>query len=146
MPCRLRRQALNLLCAGLIALAIFVPMLRVWHDYPYDMWQRVINRTTEHEREYQASPASVLAANMGRALLMFNVRGDRSWFTAVPHAPLLDEITGALFMLGVAAWLARLAVRRDPVDTFVILAGLIMLLPSALALAFPKENPHAARQ
>lgn len=139
------RQGINLLCAGLVALAIFVPMLRVWHDYPQDLWNRVINRTTESEVALQGEATAIFLNNYVLALKMFNVKGDVSWFSAVPNAPMLDTITGGLFLLGLMAWIIRLRLRRDPVDAFVILAGMIMLLPSALAIAFPNENPSATR-
>ncbi len=139
------RQGLNLLFAGLIAAVIFVPMLRVWHDYPQDLWNRVINRTTSNEVAINGTVSSVLADNYRKALGMFNVRGDSSWFSAVPGAPLLDRITGGLFILGLLGWMVRLKLRRDPVDAFLIAAGLILLLPSALAVAFPIENPSATR-
>lgn len=139
------RQVLNLALAGLVALAIFVPMLRVWHDYPGELWNRVINRTTSSERAIEGSASAVLFQNYIDALRMFNLRGDGAWISALPGAPMLDLITGGLLVMGVLAWLVRLRIRRDPVDAFVILAGMIMLLPSALALAFPIENPSATR-
>src|SRR5574341_1287425 len=98
------RQARNLALAGLVALAIFTPMLG-----------------------------------------MFNFEGDGSWFSAIPGQPMFDVVGGALFVVGVIAWAVRLRVRRDPVDLFIVLAGLVMLLPSALAIAFPIENPSATR-
>jgi hypothetical protein len=141
----LGRQSLNLALAGLVAFAIFVPMLRVWHDYPADVWNRVVNRTTSSEVAIQGSPVLILADNYWKALGMFNRRGDVSWFSAVPGEPMLDLIAGGLFVLGLMAWLVRLRIRRDPADVFVLVAGLIMLLPSALAIAFPIENPSATR-
>jgi hypothetical protein len=139
------RQLANLALAGLIALAIFVPMLRVWHDFPAELWNRVINRTTSSEVAIAAPPLQVFTQNYLDALRMFNVRGDTAWISALPNAPMLDLITGSLFVLGVAAWLVRLRVRKDPADGFVLAAGLVMLLPSALAIAFPIENPSATR-
>jgi hypothetical protein len=139
------RQAINLALAGLVALAIFTPMLRVWHDYPAQLWDRVINRTTSSEVPIQGSPAGVFARNYADALLMFNLKGDSSWFSALLGAPMLDLFTGILFVLGLAAWLVRLRVRRDPVDAFILIAALVMLLPSALSIAFPLENPSATR-
>jgi hypothetical protein len=50
-----------------------------------------------------------------------------------------------LLVLGLIAWIVRLRVRRDPVDAFLLAAGLLMLLPSALSIAFPIENPSATR-
>jgi hypothetical protein len=141
----LGRQAVNLGLAGLIALAFFVPMLRVWHDFPTQLWHRVINRTTSTEAAIVGAPAAILAENFRDALLMFNQRGDVAWISAVPNKPLMDAVTGLLLVLGTAGWLVRLRLRRDPADWFVLLAGLIMLLPSALAIAFPIENPSATR-
>lgn len=141
----LARQGANLALAGLVALAIFVPMLRVWHDYPRDLWARVVNRTTESEVAIEGQPVEVLAGNLRDALGMFNVRGDVAWISAVPNKPLLDRVAASLLVLGVLGWAARLAVRRDPADAFLLAAGLIMLLPSALAIAFPIENPSATR-
>ncbi len=139
------RQGLNLIFSGIVALVIFVPMLRAWHDFPNEVWNRVINRTTDSEVALQGSANEIFFDNFGKALRMFNVRGDGSWFTAVPDAPMMDVITGSLLILGFAAWLVRLRVRRDPVDAFLLAAGLIMLLPSALSIAFPIENPSATR-
>ncbi|MBN1430759.1 MAG: hypothetical protein JXB07_20485 [Anaerolineae bacterium] len=139
------RQMLNLALSALIALAIFVPMLRFWHDAPFEMWNRVINRTTDNEVAIQGTPAQVFADNYIKALGMYNVSGDHSWFNAVPREPALDMISGALLVLGLSAWSIRLLIRRDPVDLFFLMAGLVMLLPSALAIAFPIENPSLTR-
>ena len=141
----LSRQTLNLALAGLVAFAIFVPMLRVWHDYPQELWNRVINRTTESERTIEDEPLDIFLNNYADALRMFNVHGDMAWISAVPGRPMLDRIAGGLFVLGILAWGVRLARRRDPADAFILAAGLIMLLPSALAIAFPIENPSATR-
>jgi hypothetical protein len=139
------RQALNLSLCGLVALAVFVPMLRFWHDAPVEMWRRVITRTTSGEAEIQGSGAQVFLDNLIGVLGMCHIRGDSSWFSAVPREPALDAVTGVLLVMGVVAWAVRLRLRRDPVDLLVVLAGLIMLLPSALAIAFPVENPSLAR-
>ncbi len=141
----LARQVANLTLAGLVALAIFVPMLRVWHDYPQDLWNRVVNRTTESEVTIEDTAVSVFADNYRDALGMFNVRGDIAWISAIPGKPFLDRVAGVLFVLGVATWLVRLTLRRDPADGFLLAALLIMLLPSALAIAFPIENPSTTR-
>ncbi|NDJ53841.1 MAG: hypothetical protein GYB68_12270, partial [Chloroflexi bacterium] len=139
------RQSLNLVAAGLVALAIFVPMLRVWRDAPDQLWNRVINRVTENEVSIEGTAAGVFAENYADALRMFNVQGDVAWISAVPNLPTLDVIAGMLLILGVMVWLVRLRLRGDPVDLFFIVAGLIMLLPSALAIAFPIENPSNTR-
>ncbi len=140
-----QKQLTNFVLAGMVSLVFFVPMLRVWHDYPDQLWNRVINRTTASEVDIPGAPLAIFAENYQNALLMFNKQGDAAWISAVPGEPMLDRVTGALFIVGVLAWLVRLWQRRDPADVFAVLAVMIMLLPSALAIAFPIENPSATR-
>jgi hypothetical protein len=135
----------NLIIAGVVAFVIFVPMGRFWADSPETLWGRVINRTTSSEVAIAGSPFAIFISNLGNALLMFNWKGDVAWISAIPTAPLLDIVSGSLFILGLLAWAVRLAVRRDPVEGIVPLAIVILILPSALAIAFPIENPSATR-
>ncbi len=139
------RQVLNLTAAGIIAVVMFVPMLRVWVDFPQQLWNRVINRTTNNEAEIQGNAAIVLADNYYDAVRMYNFEGDQAWISSVPGQPALDLVTGALLIFGISVWLVRLWLRRDPADWFVLAAILLMLLPSALAIAFPTENPSTTR-
>lgn len=139
------RQALNLTAAGLIAVVMFVPMLRVWVDFPQQLWNRVINRTTSNEATIQGSAAVVFADNYYDAIRMYNFEGDGAWISAAPDEPTLDIISGALLVLGVSIWLVRIWLRRDAADWFLLVAIILMLLPSALAIAFPAENPSTTR-
>lgn len=86
-----------------------------------------------------------LAENMRNALLMFNRRGDIAWINGAPARPALDPWTGALFLAGLVAWARRIQRERSMAATLVPLALFIMLLPSALALSFPHENPSHTR-
>jgi len=140
-----RRLLGHLAVAGLLALVIAVPMGRFWADSPDILWNRVVNRTTSSEVPIAGSPTLVFLQNLRDALLMFNWRGDAAWISAVPGEPLLGVVSGFLFILGLLAWGVRLAIRRDPVEGLVPVAIFIMLLPSALAIAFPIENPSATR-
>jgi hypothetical protein len=57
----------------------------------------------------------------------------------------MDIVTGTFLIVGSAAWLVRLFRRRDVVDWLVLPALFVMLMPSALSIAFPVENPSATR-
>ncbi|MFN8376630.1 MAG: hypothetical protein U0694_27635, partial [Anaerolineae bacterium] len=78
-------------------------------------------------------------------LLMFNWKGDVAWISNIPNYPEMDNLTGSFFVIGLAAWLARMLRRRDPVDWLMPAALFIMLLPSALSIAYTVENPSATR-
>jgi hypothetical protein len=84
----------------------------------------------------------VFLDNLKRSALMFNVEGDHVARYNVPFVPQMGVITGALMLAGVAWALARW--RRG--HNLVILAMLAaMIVPPALAIAFPGEVPNAGR-
>ncbi len=150
----------------IIAGIIFVPLFGVAQQYPDDFWRRTSGRllgddviqTTDEagnivEREATAEERmaalrenlNILVNNIRNVLLMFNWKGDVAWINGAPNRPAMDTVTGALLIVGLAAWLARMVRRRDPADWLMPLALFIMLLPSALSIAYPVENPSATR-
>jgi len=161
-----RALLLNLAAAGAIAFVAFVPLFRFSIEYPEDFWRRTSGRLfgdaimqdTNEAGELifrQATLEERLAAfnqnlpalmtNLRNALLMYNWKGDVAWINNAPNYPTLDPAAGALFLVGLAAWLARMLLRRDPADWLMPPTIFIMLLPSALAIAYPIENPSATR-
>lgn len=161
-----RHYLLNTAVLVTIAFVCFVPLFGFWLQYPDDFWRRTQGRLlgddiiqTVNEQgqivERQATLQErldalnrnlpILASNLRGALLMFNWKGDVAWINAAPNRPAMDTVTGALLIVGLAAWLARMVRRRDPFDWLVPLALVIMLLPSALSIAYPIENPSHTR-
>lgn len=133
-----------LLGAGASVL-VFLPLLRYWHDEPDMFWFRAMTRLSDAERSLPGAPWQILLENVKDALLMFNYRGGPVWVNTVPGDPVLDPVTGGLFVLGVAFVLWRLLFRGDRRGTYLLLSLFILLLPSALSLAFPGENPSVVR-
>jgi hypothetical protein len=133
-----------LVAAGATVLAV-LPMARYAYEFPHDFFRRTLTRSTAAERPVAGDPIVVFLDNVKNGLLAFNWRGDVSWLHNLPSDPLLDPVSGALFVLGVCylGWL--LLHRRDVRAAYLGSAFLILLLPSALALAFPIENPSASR-
>ncbi len=142
-----RRYAVNSVALVLIALAVFVPMARFMFESPEHFWMRTIGRLGG-EPDVAAGnvdPVGQLINNYNIAIWMYAWKGDVQWISNVPNQPHMDPLSVSLLALGVAAWLARLVRRHDPVDLTLVFVAAIMLLPSALALAFPNENPSATR-
>jgi len=160
------RYVLNLAVLVVVAFVIFVPLFGYWLQYPDDFWRRTQGRllgddlitTTDEEgrlverratlqERFEAfqENAPILANNIRTALLMFNWKGDVAWINGAPNQPAMDTFTGALLIIGLAAWLARMIRRRDVFDWLIPLALVIMLLPSALSIAYPVENPSHTR-
>jgi hypothetical protein len=147
-------------------LSVFVPLLTFSLQYPNDFWRRTSGRllgddliqTTDEKGNLVERVATlperleafkqnwpILTDNIRNALLMYNWKGDVAWINAAPNRPAMDVITGALLIVGLAAWVVRMIRRRDVVDWLMPVMLFIMVLPSALSIAYPVENPSATR-
>lgn len=141
-------RALVLNSALLFTLALFVvmPLARYATEHPEMVWYRAATRLVgEQHNSIVGNPLDVFARNLVNAALMFNWTSDAAWPNALPNDPALDYVSGGLFVLGVTYALYRLARARENAYAFVLGGLAVMLLPSALALAFPNENPSVVR-
>ena len=140
-----RQWIINLVVFVWIAALVFLPLARYWSDRPQMFWSRSMTRL---EGDYGVTPQNVgltLAHNTLRALGMFNVVGDTVWANTVAGKPALDQVGGAIFLLGVMAALYRIIKHRDWPWLMAILSGIVLLIPSILSVAFPAENPSVVR-
>lgn len=164
----LLRYVINFTALVIISAVVFVPLARYWMEYPTNFWERTGGRlfgedtiqvkdnegnvigirepTPEERTEAFQKNITVLFDNYRKAALMFNVRGDNAWITGDPNGtPQLDLYTGAFFILGLGMVIARIVRRRDPVDVLLPVGVLIMILPTALSIAYVIEVPSATR-
>jgi hypothetical protein len=163
---QLQRHIMHLGVLVVIAMVVFVPLFTFSLQYPNDFWRRTSGRllgddliqTTDAEGNLVQRVASlderieafkqnwpILTGNIRNTLLMYNWKGDVAWINAASNRPAMDIFTGALLIVGLAAWLVRMIRRRDAVDWLIPVMLFIMLLPSALSIAYPVENPSATR-
>ncbi len=161
-----RHMFMNMVALVLVAFAVFVPLFRYTVDYSEDFWRRTSGRlfgdavmettdangnlierapTIQEELAAFEKNVPVLLDNFRNALLMYNWKGDVAWINNAPNEPAFDVVTGGLLIIGIGAWLARMIKRRDPFDWALIPLIIIMMLPSALSIAYPIENPSATR-
>ena len=158
-----RSYVLNFVALVLVSLAVFLPLGRYMTEHPSEFWERTAGRlfgdayVTNPDGSTTAIPISnriaAFVANMPelandfvKSALMFNWKGDRAWFSGAPDGtPALDFLTGALFIVGLGIVVVRIWRRRDPVEVLLPISILIMILPSALAIAFPIEVPSFTR-
>jgi hypothetical protein len=137
----LRAAGDGLVLVGTAALAA-LPLLRYAVDHPGAFWGRSSARLGESAGGHAVA---TLAGNLRDAVLAFHWIGDDTLVTLERHAPFLDPVTGAALIAGAATIAYGVLPRRDVVAASVALAGAVLLLPSALSIAFPDENPSAAR-
>ncbi len=137
---RVRR---SLLLALLVALLVSLPMLRyMLVDGREQFWFRPLTRVGEVEEAYPGPLEEILLGNLLRTAGMFHIRGDVVFRVNVPEDPHLDGVTGSLFLLGLPLLLVRW---QRGGNALVLTFFVVMLLPTALALAFPREVPGAVR-
>lgn len=156
----------NLGILTLIAFVIFVPLLGYSLENPEDFWRRtsgrlfgdevtqetneageIVYRTPSLQERAEAFVTNLptLTSNLRNAILMYNWKGDVGWFQNYPNEPAFDIVTGGLLVVGAGAWIGRMLRRRDPGDWTIMLAFWVLLLPSALSIAYPIENPSFTR-
>ncbi|MCC6615270.1 MAG: hypothetical protein IT320_17480 [Anaerolineae bacterium] len=160
------QYVVNFIALVVVAFAVFVPLFRFSYDYPEDFWRRTsgrlfgdsITQMTDEDGNliardptlselWEAFQANIpaLAQNIRNALLMYQYKGDVAWINGSPNRPAFDAASGALLMAGLGGWLAWMLRRRDPALWLIPPAIFVLILPSALAIAFPIENPSATR-
>ena len=139
-----RKYIVNCVLIVAVALIVFAPLLRYSTDHPGEFWYRVLTRLSSEERVL-ASPVQTFARNGLDAALMFNWTGDDAWPNSIPGDPALDYVSGGLYLFGIIYALYRALRYRERAYAFVLIGLAIMLLPTALSLAFPNENPSNAR-
>ncbi|MCS7251070.1 MAG: hypothetical protein RMK32_03805 [Anaerolineae bacterium] len=129
----------------LTAVPLLAPMLRFVLESPEFFFYRLMTRVSDWEKPIEGNPILILADNLRRALLMFHWTGDEVYVATIPLRPMLDPMMAALLALGGVAAMLWMLRHRDPAPLAVLVCGLIMLLPSAYNLSFPRENPSAVR-
>jgi len=139
------RVAAGVATASLVAFLVAVPMLCYAYAFPGPFFHRSLTRTTSLEAPLRQPVLWQFLDNVRRALLMFNWRGETNWFVCGNGQPMLDPVTAALFALGLSYLMWLVLRRRDSRPLYLVSALLILIVPSALALAFPVENPSANR-
>lgn len=172
MWCRLRQRGQWRLYLGhlailiVVAFVVFIPLFRFSVEYPNLFWMRTQGRlfgddviqtvdengvvreriaTLTERLEAFNKNLPILSDNIRNALLMYNWKSDIAWISAYPNYPAMDTITGSLLIVGLGALLGYMILRKDGLLLIVPLMVVIMLLPSALSIAQPLENPSATR-
>lgn len=156
----------NLAALVLVAVVAFLPMIHYTTQYPEQFLRRTFGRllgddvieerlpngmlvlrdaTVEERFNAFVGNLPVLFGNVRNALLMFHWKGDVAWINNYPNYPALDAWSGALLLVGSVGWVALAWRRRDVVYAMIPLALGVMLLPSALSIAYPIENPSFTR-
>jgi len=142
---QLHRYAANSALMFACMFVVLMPLLRYGTEHPDQVVYRMATRLVGEGQPLPGNPAEILATNVANVAVMFNWTGDSAWPNSVLGDPALDYVSGGLFLLGLALALYRMVRYRQAAYAFVLIGLATMLLPSALSLAFPNENPSLVR-
>lgn len=141
-----RQEAvLHLLLIVALSFLLFLPVLRYGVDHPEMVVYRALTRIGEAERDIPGSPLGIFAGNFWSALTMFFYNNGSIWVHSVPFRPALDVVMAAFFFVGLVLLAGRYARERNWEDLFLLFSVPVLLLSTALSLAFPDENPSLNR-
>ncbi len=106
---------------------------------PENFWSRTSQVSIFQTRE-EPDLGRALMSNSVEHLLMFNYKGDRNGRHNLPGEPILDPISGVLFVLGLGLVLSRL---KQPIEFSFLVIFVLGLATGIFSLDF--ESPQAQR-
>jgi hypothetical protein len=136
---------LALVLLGLVAIMVFLPLMRYITEDPQMFALRAFSRLGETERTFPAPVWQIFLSNLWKASIMPFWDNGNIWVHSIPGRPAMDLVTAALYFIGVLVLLVRYLRSRSWSDLFLLLAVPLLMMPSILSLAFPDENPSLNR-
>lgn len=135
----------NTLLLAVASLIVFLPLLRYWISNPGLFSYRMMTRMGQAEKTFDAPPVQIFLTNLWRSLGMPFWDNGQIWVHSVPIRPALGIVPAVFFGIGIILLLVRYFRRRHWLDLFLLVALPLLMMPSALSLAFPDENPSLNR-
>jgi hypothetical protein len=135
----------GLFVISVIALIVFLPLLRYMLENPDMVLHRALTRVGDLERPLPGAAWKIFLQNLWNSLTMFAWDDGEVWAISVPHRPVLDVVTSVLFHLGLVLLTIRYIRQRHWMDIFTLISIPFLMMPSILSLAFPGENPSLNR-
>ncbi len=139
-------QVLALLGIGLlVTLIAAMPLLRAISLEPGSYFAPILARVGEYEVPYSGNPVVIFLGNFFKALGLANWINHGSWVDSIANRGAVDGLTAVFFLVGIVSLIRQYQASRDWKLLVPVLLYPVLLLPSALSLAFPGENPSMTR-
>jgi len=139
-------QLLGLVGIGLlISVVTVMPLLRAISLEPAAYFAPILARIGQTEVAYPGNPVLIFLGNFAKSLGIANWTNQGSWVESIANRGAVDGITAVFFLVGIVSLLRRYRESKDWKLLLVLLLYPVLLIPSALALAFPSENPSMTR-
>lgn len=121
-----KRTLLYLGLLILVALIIFLPLLRFWIENPEPFNFRVLTRVTSAESPLQGPAWEIFKDNLRDALTMFAWSNGEIWPVSIPYRPALGVVSASFFYMGVVLLIFRNIRKWNWKDLLVL--GFILLM------------------
>ena len=139
-------QVLALFGIGLLlTLIAALPLLRAISLEPGSYFAPILARVGEYEVAYTGNPVLIFLRNFIKALGLANWSNQGSWVDSIANRGAVDGLTAVFFLVGIVSVIRQYKASRDWKLPLMLLLYPVLLLPSALSLAFPAENPSMTR-
>ncbi len=76
---------------------------------------------------------------------MLNWSNRSGWVDGIANRPALDLVSAVFFLIGLVWLIARMVKEKAWPYIALFVTGILFLVPSALSIAFPLENPSLSR-
>jgi len=129
----------------LVGAVTAVPIVRAFTLNPQEYLRPILSRVSRLETPLPGNPLGLFFNNLLAALGLVNWGNRSSWVDGIPLRPAVDWLTGALFILGLVIVILEYRRKKDWSLLALVVLYPVLLLPSALSLAFPSENPSLSR-
>lgn len=122
---------------GVILISVPISQFAIFHGD--DFWGRTSQVSIFTDRTIKEGIQTAIKTT-GEHVAMFTYKGDRNGRHNIPSEPMLDIVSGALFILGVSLCIYRI---NRPVSIILLCWLLFMLAPGIFSLDF--ESPQSLR-
>ena len=129
----------------LVSLITVMPLLRAISLEPMSYFAPILARVGEYEVSFQGSPVSIFLLNFVKALGIANWSNLGNWVDSIANRGAVDALTAVFFVVGIVSLLRRYRESKNWKFLVPVVLFPLLVLPSALALAFPTENPSMTR-
>ncbi len=127
------------------AFVFFLPIFHYMLENPTSFSIRAFSRITSIEKSLQGPAWLIFISNLWNAITMFFYSDGEIWVHSIPGRPALDFISAAFLFIGLIYMVKRYIKNKDWLDFFILICIPLLMLPSILSLAFPRENPSLNR-
>ncbi len=137
--------SLGLLIA--VSFVVFLPLVRIIMDPQLGplFMMRTLSRLSGTEQPLPGPAWQIFLQNLWNSLTMFFYSNGETWVHSIPYRPALGVVSAGLFFLGCVLLAVRYIRQRHWLDLFLLLSIPLLMMPSILSLAFPRENPSLNR-